>query len=105
MVSFEEEETEYITNYIRLAARMAGFIKNKKGDCLYTVKIKGEGKGFYWSLADKSFIWVDKNADFYWVDKIKKDEKGRYCLFTPYTFGIGVLLMVPEDEIKWIGLN
>ena len=105
MVSFEEDETEYVTNYIKLAARMAGFIKNKQGDCLYTVKIKGKGKAFYWSLADRSFVWVEKSADFYWVDSMKKDEQGRYCLFTPYTFGLGILIMVPEEEIEWIGLN
>ena len=104
MVSNEEDE-EFFTNYIKLAARMSNFIKNKKGDCLYTVKIKGKGKGFYWSLSDRCFLWIDKGADFYWVDKVRKDEQGRYCLFTPHTFGIGVLLMVPEDELLWVGLN
>lgn len=105
MVSFEDEDPEFFTSYIKLAARMAGFIKNKKGHCLYTVKIKGKGKGFYWSLSDKAFVWIDKQSDLYWVDKVKKDEKDRYCLFAPYTFGVGILLMVPEDEIEWIGLN
>ena len=105
MVSFEEDDKDFFTNYIKLAARLAGFIKNKQGDCLFTVKIKGKGKGFYFSLSDKCFLWVDKGADFYWVDSVKKDNKGRYCLFTPYIFGLGVLLMVPEDEILWIGLN
>ena len=105
MVSFEEEDQEFFTNYIKLAARMAAFIKNKQGETLFTVKIKGKGKGFYWSLSDKAFIYVDKSADFYWVDKIKKDDRGRLCVFTPYTFGLGLLLMVPEDEIQWIGLN
>lgn len=105
MVSFEDEDQEFFTSYIKLAARMASFIKNKKGDCLYTVKIKGNGKGFYWSLSDKAFVFIEKSADFYWVDKIKKDDKDRYCLFTPYTFGLGLLIMVPEDEIQWIGLN
>lgn len=105
MVSFDEEEREFFTSYIKLAARMAGFIKNKQGHCLFTVKIKGEGKGFYWSMSDKAFVWIDRSADFYWVDKIPKDEQQRYCLFTPYTFGIGLLLLVPEDEIQWIGLN
>ena len=96
MVSFDEEDKDFLTNYIKLAARMAGFIKNKKGDCLYTVKIKGQGK---------CFLWIDKGADFYWVDSVRKDSQGRYCLFTPYTFGMGVLLMVPEEEILWVGLN
>jgi hypothetical protein len=105
MVPNNEEDQEFLNKYIKLAARMASFIKNKRGDCLYTVKIKGKGKGFYWSLSDKAFIWIDKGADFYWVDKVKKDDRGRYCLFAPYTFGIGVLVMVPEDEINWIGLN
>ena len=105
MVSYEEEDAEFLTSYIKLAARMASFIKNKKGEGLYTVKIKGKGKGFYWSLSDKCFIWVDKGSDFYWVGSVKKDERGRYCLFTPHTFGLGILIMVPEDEIQWIGLN
>ena len=105
MVSYEEEDAEFFTNYIKLAARMAGFIKNKRGDCLFTVKIKGKGKVFYWNMSDRCFTWVDKSSDFYWVDKIPKDEKGRYCLFTPHTFGMGILLMVPEEEVEWIGLN
>jgi len=105
MVSFEEEDQEYFTNYIKLAARMAGFIKNKQGDCLYAVKIKGKGKGFYWSMTDRSFIWIDRSADFYWIDSVAKDDQGRYCVFTPYTFGLGVILKIPEEEIEWIGLN
>ena len=105
MVPNEEEDQEFFLNYVKLAARMAGFIKNKQGDCLYAVKIKGTGKAFYWSLSDKAFIWMDKGSDFYWVDKVKKDDQGRYCFFTPHTFGLGVLIMVPEDEIQWIGLN
>ena len=105
MVSFEDEDKEFFTNYIKLAARMAGFIKNKKGEGLYNVKIKGKGKGFYWSLTDKQFLWVDKGSDFYWISSVKKDEKDRYCIFTPHTFGLGIIILVHEDEIQWIGLN
>ena len=105
MLSDKNDEGELFSSYIKLAARMSNFIKNKQGHCLFTVKIKGKGKGFYWSLSDKQFIWIDKNSDFYWVDSVKKDAKGRYCLFTPYTFGMGLIIMVPEDEIEWIGLN
>ena len=105
MVSNIDDEVEFFAKYIKLAARMAGYIKSKKGECLYTVKIKGNGKGFYYSLSDKEFLWVDKGSDFYWVDSISKDEKGRYCIFTPYIFGIGAILLVPENEIEWIGLN
>jgi len=105
MVSFEEEDQEFFLNYVKLAARMAALIKNKQGEGLYTVKIKGNGKGFYWSLSDKSFVWIDRGSDFYWVDKVKRDDRNRYCLFTPYIFGLGVLLMVPEEEIVWIGHN
>ena len=105
MMSNEEEDQKFLNNCIKLAARMASFIKSKRGDCLYTVKIKGKGKGFYWSLSDKAFLWIDKGSDFYWVNKVKKDDRDRLCLFTPHTFGLGVLIMVPEDEIQWIGLN
>ena len=34
MVSGEEKDVEFFTKYIKLAARMAGFIKNKEGNCL-----------------------------------------------------------------------
>ena len=105
MVSYDDDEVEYFANYIKLAARMAGYIKSKQGECLYTVKIKGTGNGFYYSLSDKEFVWINKGSDLYWVDHIPKDEKGRYCLFAPHTFGIGVILLVPEEEIEWIGLN
>ena len=69
MVSFEDEDEIFLTKYLKLAARMSSFIKNKQGHCLYTVKIKGKGKGFYWSLSDRAFVWIDKGADFYWVDR------------------------------------
>ena len=105
MVPNDSESEEFLSKYIKLAARMASFIKNKQGEGLYTVKIRGKGKGFYWSLSDKGFIWVDRGSDFYWVDSYKKDKQGRYCLFTPHTFGIGLILLVAEEEIEWIGLN
>ena len=101
----EDEEIEYFKNYYKLANKMLNYIKPNKGGCLYTVKIKGSGSGFYWSLSDRSFLWIKKRADFYWVSNVKKDDQGRDCLFTPHTFGIGVLLLVPEEEIEWIGLN
>jgi hypothetical protein len=56
-------------------------------------------------LADKKFILVDKGSDFYFVHAVEKDDKDRVCLFTPHLFGIGQLIMVPEDEIIIIGFN
>ena len=105
MMSFDDEEVEFFTKYIKLAARMAGFIKNKQGECLYTVKIKGSGGGYYYSLSDKGFVWVNKGGDFYWVNSVVKDKMGRYALFSHHTFGMGMIFLVPEDEIEWIGLN
>ena len=105
MVTDEEEDVEFFTKYIKLAARMSSFLKSKKGELLIAVRIKGEGQGFYWSLSDRQFVMINKSTDLYWVDKVEKDEKGRLCLFTPYTFGMGIIIAVPEEEIEWIGYN
>ena len=105
MMTDEEKDVEFFSKYIKLAARMSNFLKSKKGELLIAVRIKGEGKGYYWSISDRGFVLVEKSVDFYWVDKVPKDEKGRFCLFTPYTFGMGMVILVPEKEIEWIGYN
>jgi hypothetical protein len=105
MMTDDENDIEFVNKYIKLAARMSNLLKSKKGELLIAVKIKGEGKGYYWSISDRAFVLIERSADFYWVDKMAKDKKGRLCLFTPYTFGMGNIVLVPEKEIEWLGYN
>jgi len=105
MMSDLLETTEFRTNYIKLAAKLSGYLKSKDGFLLEPVKIKGKGKGFYWSLSDKSFGWVDKELEWYLVTGVPQDEQGRLCLYSPYIFASGIICRVPENELDFIGFN
>jgi len=105
MVSDPLETTEFRSNYIKLAAKLSGWLKAKDGSLLHPVKIKGNGKGFYWSISDKRFVWVDRKLEWYMVSGVDPDEQGRYCLYSPYIFASGILCRVPEEEIDFLGFN
>ena len=36
---------------------------------------------------------------------VEKDEQGRICLYSPYIFASAVFIMVPEEEIEFVGFN
>tara|TARA_R110002074_G_scaffold336120_1_gene506553 strand:+ start:484 stop:798 length:315 start_codon:yes stop_codon:yes gene_type:complete len=96
---------EYKANFIKLAAKLSGYIKSKSGYLLQPVRIRGNGKGFYWSISDKIFIWVDRNLEWYHVDGVAPDDRGRLCLYSPFIFASGVICRVPEEEVEFVGFN
>ena len=103
----EEEyySKEFKSNFIKLAVKLTTMLKSKDGYLFEPVKIKGSGKGFYWSLSDKSFVWVDKQLEWYHVYSVQPDERGRLCLYSPYIFASGIICRVPEEEIEFLGFN
>ncbi len=105
MMEEDEYSKEIEANSIKLAVKLSGWTKSKDGKLLKPVKIKGTGKGFYWSLSDKRFVWVDKKLEWYLVGNVPPDEKGRLCLYSPFIFASGVVCRVPEEEIDFIGFN
>jgi len=96
---------EFKSSFIKLAVKLTSMIKSKDGYLFEPVKIKGRGKGFYWSLSDKRFVWVDKELEWYHVYSVEPDEKGRLCLYSPFIFASGIICRVPEEEIDFIGFN
>jgi len=105
MMSKEYLTKEFQSNFIKLAVKLTGLLKSKDGYLFEPVKIKGKGKGFYWSVSDKSFVWVDKQLEWYHVYSVPPDSKGRVCLYSPFRFAIGIICRVPEEEVDFIGFN
>ena len=96
---------EFEENFIKLAVKLSGWTKSKNGTLLEPVKIKGNGKGFYWSISDKSFVWVDRDLEWYLVGGVAPDDKGRLCLYSPFIFASGVICRIPPNEVEYIGFN
>tara|TARA_R100000008_G_scaffold86111_2_gene77949 strand:- start:375 stop:686 length:312 start_codon:yes stop_codon:yes gene_type:complete len=88
----------------KMAVKSAGYLKDKQGDLLSLVHLKGEGHGFYWSTTDKRLIYVPRKAEYYLLPWAK-DEIGRIFLFGPALYGTGVVLQVSEDEVDVVGFN
>ena len=36
---------------------------------------------------------------------LEKDEYDRVCLYSPYLFKMAIFILVPEDEIEYLGFN
>ena len=100
----KSEKKDNSAIFTKLAEKNAKYLKDKQGELLNLVYLKGEGNGFYWSTADKRFVFVPKKAEYYLLPW-ERDEMGRIFIFGPAVFGTGVVLQVAEDEIEIIGFN
>ena len=100
-----KKEADFLTNSMKLAARLAAGLKTKNGDLLQLAKFKKKGEGFYYSLSDKSHVLANRGEEWFYIPFIPKDDMGRVCLYSPYLFAIAVFIMVPEEEIELIGFN
>jgi hypothetical protein len=101
---FKEDENKQNKIYQDLATKAAELLKDKQGNLLITVKIKGTGHGFYWSPNKKGLIFVPRDAEYYYIDW-KKDDKGRSFLFLPHFLTSGVIICVEPEEIEFLGHN
>jgi hypothetical protein len=97
----DEATTEAIAKY---AATLLKLVQTKDKGLLQAIHIKGEGYGCYYSVSDKKFLLVPKKGEMYLLPW-KKDEKGRFFVFTTYKFSQGAVLMSPEDELEILGFN
>ena len=105
MMNEEYLDKEFQSNFIKLAVKLTGMMKSKEGLLFEPVKIKGNGKGFYYSVSDKSFMWVDRELEWYHVYSVEPDDQGRLCLYSPYIFASGIICRVPEEEVEFLGFN
>ena len=90
--------------FSEMAIKATSFLKDKDGNLLRTVHLKGDNSGYYWSPTTKKMILVPRRTEYYLLP-YEKDEKGRYFLFLPRFFINGVVICVDPDEIEFLGFN
>jgi hypothetical protein len=90
--------------YQEMAKKAAELLRDKNGDLLIQVKIKGTGHGFYWSPSKKGLIFVPRDAEYYYISW-KKDDKGRCYLYLPHFFSGGIVICVEPEDIEFLGFN
>ena len=91
-------------DFVKVAKKIADFLKDGKKNSLKSVNIKGEGVGFYYNLASNSFILIQKKSEMYYLP-LNKDSNGNYYIFLPYIFAQGAVILVPEEEVIFLGYN
>ena len=99
-----DEDFDILKEYTKLAKKSAGFLKDKDGNLLKTVFLKGEGAGFYWSPTESKLVLVPRKAEYY-ILPYKRDHKDRYYLFLPYYFTNGLIVCAEYEEIDFLGFN
>ena len=100
-----KKEIDFLTKSIKFAVKLQSGLKTKDGDLLELVRFKKKGEGYYYSLTDKSHVYINKGAEWFFVPFVPKDEKERVCIYSPYLFGMAIFIMVPEEEIDFVGFN
>lgn len=96
---------EFEANFIKLAAKLTAMLKSKEGHLFEPIKIKGSGKGFYWSMSDNRFVWVNKDLEWYHVYSVSPDDRGRLCVYSPFIFASGIICRIPKEEVEFLGFN
>ena len=89
----------------QIAERFLQFMNDGKGEFLETVRIKGDGHGFYYSISDKKLIFIPRNRAFYLIPNKISDDMGRIMLFMPDGLISGSIIMVHLDDLEPLGDN
>lgn len=87
-----------------LAYKMQNFLKSKEGNLLQPVRLKGNKTKYYWSFMEKKFSLVHTQSELYLIPW-KETEKGEMYVYSPYNFQQGNVLLVPKEEIIYLGFN
>ena len=66
--------------------------------------IKDTGQNYYFDLSTNQHILVKKKAEMYYLP-LKKSDDNKCYVFLPYVFASGVIILVPEEDLLFIGSN
>ena len=91
-------------DFIKLAKKIAKLLKDGEKNSLMSVMIKGEGSGYYYNLVSLEFTMIQRRSEMYYLP-IQPDENDNLYIFLPYTFSQGAVILVPEEEVEFIGYN
>ena len=100
----DEKKNDNSVDFKSLAIKVSELFSKNTKNSLESVFLKGEGSGFYYSVSDKNFVKMPKKAEMYLLP-IEKDERNRLYVFSPYIFNSGVILLIPEEDLEFVGFN
>tara|TARA_B100000287_G_C20592976_1_gene764987 strand:+ start:233 stop:571 length:339 start_codon:yes stop_codon:yes gene_type:complete len=89
----------------KLALKLQSLIKDKQGNSLPLVKIKGKGQGYYYSVNDKRLIRVCRDGEFYLLPWENLQDKDKCYIYTHHNWLVGCILSVFKDELQILGDN
>ena len=93
------------SNPEKMAIKLAQFLKDKEGNALPVVRLKGEGQGYYYSFNDKKLVRVCRNAEFYLLSWHDVSDPEKCFIYTHHNWMTGLVLRVNKSEIINIGGN
>ena len=91
-------------DYAGVASKIAGLLKKGEKNNLISVMIHENGQDYYFDLATNQYILIKKQAEMYYLP-LQKTEDDRYYVFLPYIFASGAIILVPEEDLLFIGFN
>jgi hypothetical protein len=91
-------------DYAKLGETISELLTGGTKNTLKSVFIAGNGEDYYFDTIRKSFILIKKQSEMYYLP-IEEDENGHISLFLPYIFGSSAIILVPKDDVIFIGDN
>jgi hypothetical protein len=91
-------------DYAGVASKIVDLLKKGEKNNLVSVMIKDTGQEYYFDLATNQYILIKKQAEMYYLPLTKSDD-GKCYVFLPYVFASGAIILVPEDDLLFIGHN
>ena len=91
-------------DYAGIASKIANLLKKGEKNNLISVMIDKSGQNYYFNLSTNQYILVKKQAEMYYLP-LEKNDYNEYYIFLPYIFASGAIILVPEEDLVFIGSN
>ena len=91
-------------DFAGVASKIADLLKKGEKNNLISVMINENGQNYYFDLATNQYILIKKQAEMYYLPLQKSDDNKCY-VFLPYVFASGAIILVPEEDLLFIGHN
>ena len=93
-----------ISNFQDIATQIGLMMLKGEDNNLVSVFLKGEGRGFYYSVIHKKPFEVPRRAELYLLP-LNETAEGQLYIYCRHLFYSGLILLVPREEVDIIGYN
>ena len=91
-------------DFAGVASKIVDLLKKGEKNSLISVMIKDSGQNYYFDLTTNQYIYIKKQSEMYYLPLEKSDDNKCYVLL-PYVFASGAIILVPEEDILFLGGN